>query len=110
MQFVSFLKKNENFTKHNYFTKLKDWENENEFRILAYGDDDFYIPQIKEAIVGIVIGEQIKSNNEKIINIFCKNICEVKKINFTYNGCMLDNIYNKEVENEENRLWDSWKF
>lgn len=102
IQFVSFLKNNIDFTKHNYFSKLKDWENENEFRVLAYGEEEFYIQKIKDAIVGIVIGEQIKPNNEKIIKMFCKKVCEIKKIFFSYNGCMLKTIYDEdeEVENE----------
>lgn len=91
--FAEFLKGNKEYTNYNYFYKLDDWSNENEFRILAYGDDNLFIKNISNALVGVVIGEQIKPTNEKIIKFFCKNICEIKKIEFSYNGCTLDNIY-----------------
>ena len=51
---------------------------------------------MKRAIVGIVIGERIKPSDEKIIKYFVDDICEIKKISFTYNGCLLQNIYNEE--------------
>lgn len=98
IQYVTFIKDNTSYTNVNYFTKLEDWRTENEFRILAYGEDEFFIKNIKSALVGIIIGEQIKSNNEKIIKLFCKDVCEIKKITFTYEGCMLENIYDDDEE------------
>ena len=93
--FAEFLKKNEQYTKYNYFYKLDDWSSENEFRVLAYGDENFFIRNITKALIGVIIGEQIKPANEKIIKFFCKNICEIKKIDFSYNGCALVNIYDE---------------
>jgi hypothetical protein len=93
INFVDFLKSNKEYTKYNYFYKLKDWANENEYRFLAYGDNDFYIKNIKETIVGIIIGERIKPSDEKIIKFFCKDVCEIKKISFSYSGCLITNIY-----------------
>lgn len=91
--FADFLKKNKEYTNYNYFFKLDDWLNENEFRILAYGDENLVIKQISDSLVGVIIGEQIKPTDEKIIKYFCRDICEIKKIDFSYNGCALENIY-----------------
>lgn len=93
LNFVDFLKKNKKYTNYNYFFKLDDWFNENEFRILAYGDENLFIKPIRDSIVGIIIGEQIKPTDEKIIKFFSQGVCEIKKINFSYNGCALENIY-----------------
>lgn len=91
--FADFLKKNTEYTNYNYFYKLDDWLNENEFRILAYGDENLIINHISNSLVGVIIGEQIKPTDEKIIKYFCQDICEIKKIDFSYNGCALENIY-----------------
>lgn len=93
--FVDFLKNNKPYTKYNYFYKLNDWLNENEFRILAYGDKNFFVKNISNALVGVIIGENIKPTDEKIIKFFCKDKCEIKKIEFSYNGCTLENIYDE---------------
>lgn len=94
--FANFLKENQSYTQYNYFYKLDDWSNENEFRILACGDENIFVNDIVQALVGIIIGEQIKPVDEKIIKYFCQDICEIKKIDFSYNGCALTNIYNEE--------------
>lgn len=92
--YVSFLKNNQSYTVYNYFNKLQDWSNENEYRFLAFGDNDLFVKGIKDALIGIIIGERIKETDEKIIKFFCDDICEIKKISFSYNGCLLKNIYN----------------
>lgn len=89
---ISFFKNNLRFVKYNYFSKLDDWSGENEYRFLAFGSEDYYIDNITEALSGVIIGEKTEEQNESIIKMFCKDICEVKKITFTYNGCMLKNI------------------
>lgn len=93
---AQFLKEHEEYTEYNYFYKLDDWSNENEYRFLAFSNEELYIKNMKRAIVGIVIGERIKPSDEKIIKYFVDDICEIKKISFTYNGCLLQNIYNEE--------------
>ncbi len=94
INYVHYLKSHQSFTKYNYFYKLKDWKNENEYRYLAYGNEEFFIKNIKNAITGIIIGEQIKPSDEKIIKYFVGDLCEIKKISFSYNACFLTNIYN----------------
>ena len=61
-------------------------------RFLSYGESDYFIKNIEDALIGIVVGENIEPANENIVKILCNNICEVKKITFTYKGCQLTNI------------------
>lgn len=89
---LDFLKKYQNFVQYNYFSKLDDWKGENEYRFLAYGDQDNYIPNIFQAIAGIVVGESIETSNLKIIELLSENQFEIMKISFNCNGCMLTNI------------------
>lgn len=94
INYVDYLKNNLAFTNYNYFYKLNDWKNENEYRCIAYGNNEFYVHNIKSAIIGVIIGEQIEPSDEKILKYFVGDLCEIKKISFSYNGCLLTNIYN----------------
>lgn len=89
---LDFLRSNLDFVKYNYFCKLDDWSGENEYRFLSYGESDYFIKDITDALIGIVVGENIEPANENIIKILCNNVCEVKKITFTYKGCQLTHI------------------
>ena len=89
---IDFLKDNMDFVIYNYFSKLDDWIGENEFRFVAYGLDDYYVNQIDKALVGIVMGENIEPQNEKIIRSFCPETCELRKIFFSYAGCQLHSV------------------
>lgn len=90
---MNFFKKNIDFINYNYFSKLKDWEGELEYRFLLYGNKEYYVKKISSAISGIVIGEKIEEEYEEIISYFCDDICEVKKITFACNGCNLINVF-----------------
>lgn len=89
---VRFLIENMDFVKYNYFSKLDDWKAENEFRFLAYGDQPYFVRNISKALTGIIIGEKIEPEDEKIIKYFCNDLCEIKKITFAFRGCKLSNI------------------
>lgn len=89
---LDFFKKHKNFVEYNYFSKLNDWEGENEYRFLAYGDKDYYISNIFESIVGIVVGEAIETSNLRIIQLLCDDKFEIMKIAFNCAGCNLENI------------------
>lgn len=89
---LDFLRSNLDFVKYNYFCKLDDWSGENEYRFFSYGESDYFIKDITDALIGIVVGENIEPANENIIKILCNNVCEVKKITFTYKGCQLTHI------------------
>lgn len=90
---ISFLKQYKDFSKYNYFSKLSDWSGEREYRFLAYGDDDYYISNIFESIVGLVVGEAIDNAHLNIIEHFCDKKFEIMKISFDCNGCNLNPIY-----------------
>lgn len=92
---LDFLKSSIELVKYCYFSKLDDWEGENEYRFWAFGDDDYFINNIDTALSGVIIGEKMSMENQKIISFFCEDICEVKQITFTCNGCNLINIHNE---------------
>lgn len=88
-----FLKNHLDFVMFNYFTKLDDWKNENEYRFLAYGKKEYYVPNIFDSIVGIVVGEKIEDSNLTIIKLLCpKRQFEIMKIHFNCNGCKLTEV------------------
>lgn len=91
---LDFLKENIDLVMYCYFSKLDDWKGENEYRFLALGDEEYIIDGIANALRGVIIGEKMSPENQKIISFFCDDICEVKQITFTCNGCNLVNIRN----------------
>lgn len=91
--FLNFVKNNLEFTKYNYFTKLDDWEREQEYRFLALGSEDYFIKNISDALVGIVIGEKTDNADQSLILAMSKENCEVMKITFSFKGCNLQRIY-----------------
>mgnify|MGYP000159936606 FL=1 len=93
---LDFFKNNKELVKYCYFSKLDDWRSENEYRFLAFGDEDYLIKDIDSALSGVIIGEKMSPENQRIISFFCENICEVKQITFTCNGCNLINIRSEE--------------
>ena len=90
---IDFLRNNTDFVKYNYFSKLDDWASENEFRFLGYGDSVFFVKDIFDALVGVVLGEMIAPYDEEIVKYFCHDVCEIKKITFAYKGCQLENVH-----------------
>lgn len=90
---LDFLRNNIDLVKYCYFAKLDDWKSENEYRFLAFGVNDFFIKDIDKALSGVIIGEKMTEENQKIVSFFCEYICEVKQITFTCNGCNLINIH-----------------
>ena len=93
VQCYNFLKKNTQFTEYNYFCKLTDWSGEIEYRYIAYNEHDIFVKEINSALVGIVLGERTSTTNEHIIKMLCDDLCEIKKITFTFGGCQLINMY-----------------
>ena len=77
---------------YNYFNKLDDWKGEHEYRILAINDKDIFVNHIEDSLNGIVIGERIPAEKERIIKMFCQDLIQIKKISFTNNGCKLENV------------------
>lgn len=89
---VGFFKKHIDFVKYNYFTKLDDWEGEREFRFLAYGDEEYFIRNVRDALEGIVVGECVDGADLSTIQHMCPINCDIIKINFTLLGCLLSDI------------------
>ena len=94
IQCHGFLKTHESFRLYNYFYKLDDWSGENEYRFLAFDEDDLFINNCNDALVGVIIGEKMDSTNERILCLLCDDLCEIKRITFTISGCRLINIHN----------------
>lgn len=88
-----FFQNHKEFIDYNYFYKLSDWQGENEYRYIAYGDNDLFVRDISNSLVGVIIGERIEPEYEEIISYFCYDVCEVKKITFTCNGCNMSNVH-----------------
>lgn len=100
---VDMIQNDKEFLKYNFFTKLNDWENEQEYRIIALTDrkdkQDFRlsIKGILSCVEGIVIGEKIDVAYEKMIKLLIKSVkgdlktnkIEVKKIQFDNYMCKL---------------------
>lgn len=83
-------KDNDNFVHYNYFIKLKDWQNEYEYRILTLvnNDGEFAIENLYDYLVGVVVGEK---NDPAFTKIFKSQLKEkniaVKEIVFDTQVC-----------------------
>lgn len=91
--FVSFFQDDKKFLKYNFFEKLKDWENECEFRYIAIVDDSSYqliIDSLFDYIEGVVIGENIDRSYEEVIKKLIDGRCDIKKICFGSRICKLE--------------------
>ena len=94
---LDMIQKDNDFLTYNFFTKLDDWKNEHEYRIVALIDnknnlDRLAIDKVSSCLEGVVIGEQIDPAYEKTIKILIQstgNKCDVKKIQFTSRMCKL---------------------
>ena len=91
---LDMLQKDKDFLTYNFFSKLDDWSNEHEYRILSLIDkgkqERMPIMGVKSFLEGIVIGEKMDKAYEKVIRMFAE--CgkhEVKKIHFDSNLCRL---------------------
>lgn len=86
---------NKEFTKYSYFCKLKDWENENEYRILIPSKEReyLYIENISSCLAGMVIGEKVDSSLIKPIIMISEELdIPIRKISFGLRRCLLENV------------------
>ena len=67
--FKKFLCENDDYIDYNYFYKLKDWENEHEFRIILFNDirTNTCIENISGCLEGIIVGEKIDATNRHVL-------------------------------------------
>lgn len=90
------LMENLSFIKYNYFKKSRDWQQENEFRILGFSENPIYINDIYKYILGIIVGEKMEEPEMKMISLLVNNKFDIKKIKFNYNACSLENLTYKD--------------
>lgn len=78
------LKEEYRFLRYDLFSKLSDWNNENEYRIVIAnysGEKTVKLKRIKEAIEGIVVGANTDSANATIIKLLGEKYeLDVRKI------------------------------
>lgn len=84
-----FFSEHSEYIKENYFTKLSDWRDENEYRIALFSPDgeNLSIDNLNRFLEGIIVGENIDETDEAIINNLLKQRVTIKKIIFE-NRCI----------------------
>ena len=95
--YIEMLKAHDDFINYNFFEKNQNWQNENEYRVLAFvadkaSNERLAIPEILTCLEGIVLGEKTDGTNEKIIKLFVNSLgleIDVKRISFNNRLYML---------------------
>ena len=74
--------KNDDFLTYNFFEKSADWSNEQEYRIIIYSstDERQKIPNLADAVEGIVVGERIDDTHKDILRVLFEKHFKNKKI------------------------------
>lgn len=89
---ISLIQNDEDFQKYNFFVKLKDWENEHEYRYIAVIEEKkppLEIGNLQKYLAGVVIGEKIDPAFETVIKKLVFDNCSVKKISFNTTSCVV---------------------
>lgn len=86
---TKFFSEHPDYIKENYFTKLLDWRDENEYRIALFSPDgeNLTINNLNHFLEGIIVGENIDETDEAIIEKLLKRRVPIKKIVFQ-NRCI----------------------
>lgn len=84
--FLDMIRKNNDFLNYNFFTKLNDWESENEYRIMTYvcekdSNTNVEIDELYKFLEGVVVGQNIADENCVILNKLAKDV-KIRKIYF----------------------------
>lgn len=84
--FLEMIRKNNDFLIYNFFTKLNDWESENEYRIMTYicdkdSNTKVEIDELYKFLEGVVVGQNIADENCVILNKLTKDV-KIRKIYF----------------------------
>lgn len=92
-----FVLKNNDYIDANYFTKLKDWENEQEYRIAAFGNKTIKIENLFGFLEGIVIGANCDEVYGYLLSKLCSNHkIQVRKIFYDYTITSIVNLHFSE--------------
>lgn len=80
---LSFIKKNSKFVDYHYFSKLKDWDSEHEYRYISFQtskENESYIEisGIQNCLCGVVLGERINEVEKRTIQLLLAH--QAKKI------------------------------
>lgn len=89
---MNFVKNNVDLIKYNFFSKFFDWSGENEYRFLAWSDENIYIRGIRDALEAVVVGEDMGVPEIEVVKFITNYKYPVMKINFTCDGALLKNI------------------
>lgn len=79
------------YVSENFFTKLLDWKDENEYRIALFSPEgeDLRLNNLTSFLEGIVIGENIDTTDEAILKKLLRNNVPIKKIHFENRNIIL---------------------
>lgn len=92
----TFLRDNPEFAQYSYFSKLKDWEGESEYRILLPNSDAqhpyLYMEGVKTYLAGIVLGEYIDDSKIYAIKSILSSTIPIRKIIFELSRCSVANV------------------
>lgn len=95
---TTFLQENPEFAEYSFFSKLKDWEGEKEYRILLPNSDEgyLYIEGVKEQLAGVVLGEQMEEAQVWLLSEILPSTIPLRQISFELNRCELKHIKSKK--------------
>lgn len=86
-----FMETHPSYIEENYFTKLSDWKDENEYRIALFSPngENLTINNLRDYLEGIIIGENIDNVDEQILRDLLKKKLPIKKIKFQHRSITL---------------------
>lgn len=91
---ATFLKENAEFADYSFFSKLKDWAGEKEYRILLpdYDNQCFYLEGVQSYLAGIALGEQMDDVEISALRAIVPPTIPIRKIVFELKRCLVINI------------------
>lgn len=93
----TFLRENVEFADYLFFSKLSDWEGENEYRVLVPNSKDktFFVDGIYDCLKGIVVGEKMDEAQLRAIISLMSSSIPVRKVSFQLHRCSVSNVGNR---------------
>ena len=94
--FTFLLKEDKDLCDYLYFSKIKDWEGEKEYRFLvpdnSSNQSSFQIEKVLDNLKGVVVGEWMDDSQIKAIKLMIDDRVPMRQINFTINKCRLNDV------------------
>lgn len=91
----TFLHSNHLFTDYSYFSKLKDWENEHEYRIFVphIKNEYLYVGGVRSCLAGLVVGEQFDNSLLCAVSLAATQFdIPIRRIVFGLRRCSIESI------------------